>query len=72
MSKLLYDTVEQHRALADGTGAEKYITNDDYYFGYETNAAFDAYAFACDVRKQYGISFEFLNKNEFESLNNIY
>ena len=25
MSKLLYDSVEQHRALSKGTGAEKYI-----------------------------------------------
>ena len=72
MSKLLYDSVEQHRALAKGTGAEKYISNDDYYFGYETKAAFDADAFAWDIRKQNGISFEVLNKNEFESLDNIY
>jgi D-amino-acid dehydrogenase len=72
MSKLLYDSVEQHRALAKGTGAEKYISNDNYYFGYETKAAFDADAFAWDIRKQNGVSFEVLSKNEFESLDNIY
>ena len=72
MSQLLYDTVKQHRELAEGTGAEKYITNDDYYFGYDTKAAFEADAFAWDIRKQNGLIFKVLGKKEFEKLDSVY
>jgi D-amino-acid dehydrogenase len=72
MSELLYDTVDQHRALAAGTGAEKYITNDDYFFGYDSEEAFKADAFAWEVRKRNGLKFQVLNQGEFEHLDPIY
>ena len=72
MSGLLYDTVDQHRALAAGTGAEKYITDDDYHFGYDSTAAFEADAFAWDIRKQNGMQFQVLKQSEFEHIDPIY
>ena len=72
MTQLLYDSVDQHRALAEGTGAEKYITNDDYYFGYDTMAAFKSDEFAWNIRKQNGQDFKVLNQKEFGQLDPIY
>ncbi|MFK7901293.1 MAG: FAD-dependent oxidoreductase, partial [Nitratireductor sp.] len=58
MSGLLFDTVEQHRQLAKGTGAEKYISEVDYHFGYAKKADFEADKFAWDIRKENGHKFE--------------
>ena len=41
MSALLHDTLEQHRSLARGTDAARFISDDDYCFGYATRADFD-------------------------------
>ena len=58
MSQLMHDTVDQHRALAHGTGAEKYIGAEDYCFGYATKAAFEADAYGWKKRKDNGYDFE--------------
>ena len=58
MTMLLHDTVAQHQALAAGTGAEKYLTTEDYCFGYATQAAFEADAYAWEKRRAEGHVFE--------------
>ena len=58
MSSLLHDTLEQHRQLAAGTPAAKFITSDDYCFGYTTRAAFEADAYGWEKRKNLGYDFE--------------
>lgn len=58
MSTLLHDTVDQHRALAAGTGAEKFISDEDYCFGYATKAAFEADAYGWKKRKAAGFKYE--------------
>ena len=40
MTPLIFDTVCQHKSLAKGTGAEKFISYQDYCFGYETKEIF--------------------------------
>lgn len=61
MSSLLHDTVDQHVSLAQGTGAEKYISKEDYCFGYATNAAFHADAYGWEKRKAAGYDFEIVD-----------
>ena len=58
MSSLLHDTVDQHLSLAKGTGAERYISTEDYCFGYATNAAFEADGYGWQKRKAAGYDFE--------------
>ncbi|RLJ60119.1 D-amino-acid dehydrogenase [Litoreibacter meonggei] len=58
MSQLLHDTVDQHRALARGTSAEKYIGAEDYCFGYATKATFEADAYSWQKRKAAGCAFD--------------
>ena len=58
MSSLLHDTVDQHRSLAKGTGAEKYITTEDYCFGYSTKADFEADAYGWNKRSAAGYEYQ--------------
>jgi len=46
MGSLLHDAPQQHTALAQGTPAARFISHDDYCFGYATPAAFEADAYA--------------------------
>ena len=46
LSLLLHDSPDQHLALANGTGAERFIHEGDYLFGYADKEAFEKDAFA--------------------------
>ena len=61
LSLLLHDTAEQHRALAAGTGAERFLGGGDYLFGYATRAAFEADRSAWDARRRRGHPFDVLH-----------
>lgn len=65
MASLLYDTVDQHRALARGTGAERFIGAQDYCFGYATRAAFEADAYGWDKRRAAGFEFEVVSGDAY-------
>ncbi len=58
MSQLLHDSVDQHLSLAAGTGAESFISSEDYCFGYATKAAFRADSYSWSKRKAAGVDFE--------------
>ncbi|MEL7228785.1 MAG: FAD-binding oxidoreductase [Pseudomonadota bacterium] len=55
LADLLLDAADQHRALAAGTGAEKYIKDSEYLFGYRDKAAFDADAYGWAIKKRAGV-----------------
>lgn len=58
LTDLLHDCPEQHLALAKGTGAEKYVSCEDYFFGYENEAAFEADKYVWDLRRKNGYDFK--------------
>lgn len=58
MSALLHDTVDQHQRLAENTPAAAYISDDDYCFGYATEAEFRADAYSWQKRKAAGYTFD--------------
>ncbi|WP_235962546.1 NAD(P)/FAD-dependent oxidoreductase [Jannaschia marina] len=58
MGALLLDSADQHAALANGTPAERYLSRDDYCFGYADCAAFEADGYAWSVRRAAGVRFE--------------
>lgn len=72
MSMLLHDSVEQHRALAAGTGAEKYITDEDYCFGYSTHAAFEADGYGWGKRKAAGVKYEVVRGADYAQYDPVY
>jgi D-amino-acid dehydrogenase len=62
---LLSDSVDQHHALAQGTGAEKWIKAADYVFVYDSPEAFRKDDFAWSVRRELGIDWDEFDAEEF-------
>jgi D-amino-acid dehydrogenase len=72
MSMLLHDTVAQHRALADGTDAARFISDEDYCFGYATRADFEADAYGWEKRRKAGYAFEVVEGTEYRAADPSY
>ena len=53
---LTHDSVDQHRALAQGTGAEAFLRQGDYAFLYRDRKDFEKDGFASALRRQYGFN----------------
>ena len=72
MTPLIFDTVCQHKSLAKGTGAEKFISYQDYCFGYETKENFLNDKKVWKLRQKHGLPFEVVNGNEFSNFDPFY
>ena len=72
MTPLIFDTVCQHGSLAKGTGAEKFISNQDYCFGYETEQKFINDKKVWELRKKHGLPFEVVTGNDFSKFDPFY
>jgi D-amino-acid dehydrogenase len=68
LTGILHDSLEQHQALAKGTGAEKWLKSSDYVFAYNDRDAFKKDAFGWSVRAEMGFKWDEMNAEEF----NIY
>jgi len=62
LTPLIADAVEQHRALAKGTPAERYLVSNDYLFAYLDRRAFEADSFAWQLRRAAGFDWELLEE----------
>lgn len=54
LAPILRDCLADHKALALGTAAEKFISPADYVYAYKDKAHFDKDVFAWNVRRQHG------------------
>lgn len=72
MSALLHDTVDQHRQLAAGTAAARFIHDDDYCFGYQTHAAFEADAYGWDKRRAAGYAVEVMSGADYAARDPVF
>jgi D-amino-acid dehydrogenase len=72
MSALMHDTLDQHRQLAAGTRAARYIHDDDYCFGYATQAEFEADAYGWEKRRAAGYDFEVMSGANYASRDPVY
>ena len=54
LTPIVSDAVEQHAALARGTGAERWLAGSDYHFAYADRAAFEADAYVWGLRREAG------------------
>ena len=72
MTPLIFDTVCQHKSLAKGTGAEKFISYQDYCFGYETEKNFLNDKKVWKLRQKHGLPFEVVNGSEFSNFDPFY
>ena len=58
LTPLIGDSLEAHRALAEGTGAERRVVPSDYHFLYASRAGFEADRFAWGLRRAHGFRWE--------------
>ena len=58
LAPIVGDSLEDHRALAQGTGAERWIVPSDYLFLYRDRAAYEADGFAWGLRREHGFEWE--------------
>jgi len=72
LTYILHDSLEQHQALAKGTGAEKYLKPSDYVFVYQDRAAFEKDAFAWGVRRDMGFEWDEMEAEEFNAYEPIF
>jgi D-amino-acid dehydrogenase len=61
LSYLLADSHAQHQSLAEGTGAERFISDADFCFGYATEASYRADESGRALRRAHGYEIEELD-----------
>lgn len=67
MSHILGDTLAEHQALAQGTGAEPFVHPADYVFLYRDRAHFQGDAFGWQIRRDLGFDWEELEGAAFQA-----
>ncbi|MEM7215226.1 MAG: FAD-dependent oxidoreductase [Pseudomonadota bacterium] len=64
LHQLMYDCIEQHKALAEESGAAKYIGDPGYLHAYESEASFRKDSLAWETRRETGMEFEELDADQ--------
>ena len=72
MSSLLHDSVEQHQALTADTPAAKFITTEDYCFGYATRTEYEADSYGWGKRDAQGVQYEVVSAAEYAAYDPIF
>lgn len=72
LTPIIGDSLNDHMALAEGTGAEKWIVPSDYLFLYKDRAHFDSDAFGWNVRRKYGFAWEELEGKAFRTYDPVF
>jgi D-amino-acid dehydrogenase len=72
LTPLIGDTLADHQALADGTGAERWVVPSDYLFLYPDRAAYDGDAFGWSVRKANGFRWDLLEAGDIRAYDPVW
>ncbi|MEE4117771.1 MAG: FAD-dependent oxidoreductase [Paracoccaceae bacterium] len=64
LAPLTVDSLDQHRALAAGTPAERYVVPSDYLYLYRNAAAFRADSFGWALRREAGFDWDEMGREE--------
>ncbi|WP_102110429.1 NAD(P)/FAD-dependent oxidoreductase [Oceaniglobus roseus] len=67
LAPIVTDTLADHLALAEGTGAERWIVPSDYLYVYRDRAAFAKDAFGWGLRRQHGVDWEEMEAERFRA-----
>jgi D-amino-acid dehydrogenase len=65
IAQIIGDSLADHQALADGTGAEKWLVPSDYLFLYNDRAHFESDSFGWSIRKDLGFEWDILEGKAF-------
>ena len=66
------DSLNDHKALSAGTGAEKWIMPSDYLFLYNDRAHFEDDAFGWGIRRRHGFQWEELEGTAFHDYDPVF
>ncbi len=72
MAPIIGDSLNDHRALAAGTGAEKWLVPSDYLFIYNDRAHYQGDAFGWDLRRRHGFAWEELDAQAFHAYDPLF
>lgn len=72
LTPILADSLEQHRALSDGTGAEQFVHASDYLYVYADKDAYSADRFTWDIRREFNFTWSELNHDELRQYDPVY
>ncbi|WP_170759808.1 NAD(P)/FAD-dependent oxidoreductase [Ruegeria lacuscaerulensis] len=72
LTPIVGDSLNDHKALAEGTGAEKWIIPSDYLFLYENRKHFEDDAFGWGVRRKHGFTWEELEGQAFHDYDPVF
>ena len=72
LAPLTNDTLNQHRALARDTGAERFLSEDEYVFAYNSREHFLADKFGWDLRRDGGFEWIEQTGSEYQETDPIF
>jgi len=72
MMPILGDSLNDHLALAEGTGAERFVKPSDYLFLYNDRAHFEGDAYVWDIRRSHGFNWDILEGAALRDYDPIY
>ncbi|KUJ73300.1 FAD-binding oxidoreductase [Ruegeria marisrubri] len=72
LAPIVGDSLQDHLALAQGTGAEKWIAPSDYLFVYNDRAHFQDDAFGWELRRKHGFAWDELEGQAFRDYDPIF
>ena len=72
LQPLVSDSIGNHLAMAEGTGAQKYIIPSDYLYIYKNRKHFESDAFGWSLRSKHGIKWTELDGAEFSTYDDCF
>lgn len=72
LSPILADSLEQHRALSEGTEAAHFVHASDYLYVYADRDAYLADHFSWDIRRDFNFTWSEMNRDELQRYDPVY
>lgn len=72
LQPLVADSIDNHMAMAKGTGAEKFIIPSDYLYVYKNRKHFEGDAFGWSLRAKHGIQWTELDGTDFSGYDDCF
>ncbi|HHB80244.1 MAG TPA: FAD-dependent oxidoreductase, partial [Aliiroseovarius sp.] len=72
LAALISDSLADHQALAQGTGAERWLHASDYLYLYRSRAEFDAEGFEWALRRQHGFAWDEMEGMGFRTFDPVF
>ena len=72
MASLIGDSLADHQALSEGTGAEGYVVPSDYLFLYRDRAHYEGDALGWQVRREHGFTWDEMEGAAFHAYDPAY